>query len=343
LTLAGKWRAAALGVALIAFVAIFATAMTQQGPRPKTVAGQLIGVPAYFPPTSSGPGSCSGSGDNRTCTSEWAQLLDNDNANLGFAIANVDTGPRRAAQPSADEASYATTIRKLTRAADPIRVLGYVATGYLGSTGLTTRSGSAALPNWINQAEHDIDDWYRYYGSAGLGGIFLDQGGGIYTDGKVYCGAGGSNADTTYSSAYAQLNQYIKQHHPGAFVVLNPGEPVPRCYENSADTIVTFEGLASTYLSQVDTGGAMRYPWQLDWAPSSPKQIMHIIYGAASEAQLDEVISLSKGNAGFLYVTDDASTTNPYNAIPGDFSKDPSTGTVPWYGYLNHELDDAAS
>ena len=52
-------------------------------------------------------------------------------------------------------------------------------------------------------------------------------------------------------------------------------------------------------------------------------------------------MSLSKGHAGYIYVTDDDSGLNPYGQLPGRMSADPSTGAAPWYGYLAHELADA--
>ena len=83
-----------------------------------------------------------------------------------------------------------------------------------------------------------------------------------------------------------ELDQYVKEHHPGAFVVLNPGQTVPQCYQHSADVIVTFEGPATAYLTKVEAGGTWHYPWQLTWTPASPDQIMHIVYGAAGKASL---------------------------------------------------------
>jgi Spherulation-specific family 4 len=339
--LAVRWTIVGVVLAAIASVATVSFAMSGRGSAAKLATGQQVGVPAYFSPTASGPGSCSGPTDSRTCTSAWARLLDDANPNLAFAVADVDSGPGETAASSPERVAYRTTIRDMTQATDPIKVLGYVDTGYLGSTGLRTRSGGTTPQDWVQQAEYDINVWYSNYGPAGLGGIFLDQGGGLAPDGNTSCGIDGSNGGDSYSNAYSQLDHYIKTHHPDAFVVLNPGQVVPQCYQHSADTIVTFEGPASAYLTKVDTGGTWHYPWELAWTPANPDEIMHVVYGAAGEARLDDVMSLSKGNAGYIYVTDDASRLNPYGELPGGFSPRPSSNSVPWQGYFARELADA--
>ena len=324
-------------------VALAVTAgLTRSGPRSAAspAIGQHVGVPAYFSPASIGPGDCSRAGDGRTCTSPWAQLLDDDNPNLTFAVADIDSGPGLTPGPSPAVRAYQATIRAMDKGADPVKVLGYVDTGHLGSSGLTTRSGGSTVQDWVEQATHDVDAWYRQYGSAGLGGIFLDQGAGFSADGDVGCGVDGISIGDSYARAYLQLDQYVKVHHPGAFVVLNPGQTVPQCYQHAADVIVTFEGPAASYLTKVETGGTWHYPWQLTWTPASPDEIMHIVYGTAGQGALDQVMSLSKGNAGYVYVTDD-SGVNPYDQLPGGFSPNPSSGKAPWNGYLARELADA--
>lgn len=324
----------------MASVAAAGLARSGPGSAASPPTGQHVGVPAYFSPASTGPGSCSGAGNDRTCTSPWAQLLDDDNANLTFAVADIDSGPGLMPGPSTSERAYQATIRALSRGTDPVKVLGYVDTGHLGSSGLTTRGGGTTVEDWFDQAARDVDAWYNQYGSAGLGGIFFDQGGGLAANGNVTCGGDGSDAGDTYGRTYLQLEQYIRVHHPGALVVLNPGQTVPQCYQHSADVIVTFEGSASAYLTKVETGGTWQYPWELTWTPASPDEIMHIVYGATGEASLDQAMSLSKGHAGYIYVTDD-SGLNPYDTLPGVFSPNPSSGSAPWPGYLARELADA--
>ena len=270
-----------------------------------------------------------------------AQLRNDDNGNLGFAVANVDSGPGQTPASSPDQGAYRAAIRDLHGANDPIKVLGYVDTGHLGSTGLRTRSGGDRVQDWLEQAESDVDVWYHSFGSAGLAGIFFDQGGGFSAGDNVACGPEGLSAGDSYALAYRQLDRYVDVRHPGAFVVLNAGQAVPSCYQRAADVMVTFEGPATAYLTKVEAGGTWQYPWQLAWTPTDPDQIMHIVYGAAGQASLDRVMSVSKGNAGYIYVTDDDSALNPYGGLPGEFSPNPSTGSVPWSGYLARELADA--
>ncbi|CAH9416644.1 hypothetical protein SGL43_03670 [Streptomyces globisporus] len=75
--------------------------------------------------------------------------------------------------PGTGDTQYTQAIQR-ARAAG-ITVIGYVATGYFGTTGITTRSGSTDPAEWMRQIKSDIDTWYRLYGSAGLGGVFFDE------------------------------------------------------------------------------------------------------------------------------------------------------------------------
>ena len=54
----------------------------------------------------------------------------------------------------------------------------------------------------------------------------------------------------------------------------------------------------------------------LDWVPSNPDKIWHIVYGASSSAEMGRAMELSKArNAGYIYVTD-AGPPNPFGALP---------------------------
>ena len=89
-----------------------------------------------------------------------------------------------------------------------------------------------AESDWVAQIEQDVNEWYTNYGPF-LSGIFFDEA-------QNTCGpTSGSNA---WADEYAALTQYVKQNHPGAITVDNPGAPVPQCYEDSADILLTFEG-----------------------------------------------------------------------------------------------------
>ena len=92
-------------------------------------------------------------------------------------------------------------------------MLGYVDTGYFGTTGRTTRDGQTSVAAWTAQVDADVADWYSWYGSSGLTGIFFD-------DALGDCGAGNAHVDL-----YTGINSTTKQTHPGAFTVDNPGSP----------------------------------------------------------------------------------------------------------------------
>jgi hypothetical protein len=177
------------------------------------------------------------------------------------------------------------------------KVLGYVDTGYLGTTGLRTRSGSTLEADWTSQIEQDVDTWFAFYGS-GIDGIFFDEG-------QHACGpTSGSNA---WADLYSRINAYVKTHHPGVTTAINPGKAVPRCYENTWDVLVTFEGSYDTYVKHFTP---------LSWKPVDPFKIWHLIYDASTQADMEKAVGLSqRRNAGYVYVTNDV-LPNPYDTLP---------------------------
>ena len=222
---------------------------------------------------------------------DWNTLNASPTAKLGVVVANVLNGPG------------STAVAGWTAAIDGAhasgkKVLGYVDTGYLGLTGRTTRLGSTAMADWVAQIEQDINAWYALYGSS-IDGIFFD-------DGYNACGAGNE-----YPAVYEAVDQYEKVNHPGAMTVLNPGIAVPQCYEGTADVLLTFEGSEATYESSAYQA--------LDWTPSSPSEIWHIIYGvSAADVSLVDETSQTRG-AGYVYITDGV-PGNPYDTVPSFWS-----------------------
>ena len=257
------------------------------GPSPVV---QQLAVPAYAHPVADR-------------ASSWAQLSASPPGAVGIVVANVANGPG-----SGPEADWAAVIHRAQASGG--RVLGYVDTGYLGSPslahpdGLPTRSGGLGPQAWLSQIEADIDAWYQFYG-ADLGGIFLDEG-----DQRLRPDAGIEPVRRrvpvpTGPSAVA---------HPGALTVLNPGVVVPRCYGDAADVLVTFEGSYANYTGSPDHQGRDYEP--LHWTPQDPGQIWHIVYGAASSAEMEHAMALSRQRgAGYVYVTD-AGLPNPFGALP---------------------------
>jgi hypothetical protein len=246
----------------------------------------------------------------------WAQLIGSRPGRVGIVVANVDSGPGSQPVPA-----WASVIGKVR--ATGTKVLGYVDTGYLGGSitgspgGLPTRAGSYGLGAWITQAEADVNTWYRFYGSL-VDGIFFDQG-------ADACGP--TPSSDLYAHEYGVLTRYVKETHPGAVTVLNPGTAVPQCYQNSADVLVTFEGDYADYLGKSGTPANAYRP--LHWTPADPGRIWNIVYGVATPSQMDRAVALSKNRgAGYIYVTNGVQA-NPYDTLPSLYWAAEQTQTLP--------------
>lgn len=176
-------------------------------------------------------------------------------------------------------------------------VIGYVRTGYLGQStlGFTTRLGSNELADWVSQIEMDVDLWYSLYPGK-IGGIFFDEG-------WNSCGT-----DNQFSELYRLITENTKRKYPGAFTVLNPGATMPQCFEDSADTLMTFESSYETYTSSYVSNG---------WTASSTQKIWHIIYNVPSSAVATVAALAKKRGAGYVQITDDT-LPNPYDTLPND-------------------------
>jgi hypothetical protein len=250
---------------------------------------QQLAVPAYAHPVAD--------------RASWSQLSASGPGSVGIIVANVANGPGGQPEPAWTEVIHDA----LTSGG---RVLGYVDTGYLGApslahpNGLPTRSGQLGPRAWLSQIHTDIDAWYQFYGPD-LGGIFFDQG-------TSACGpAAGSDQ---YADEYRTLRGQLSAAHPAALTVLNPGTPVPPCYRDAADVLVTFEGSYANYTGTSD--GQSRHFQPLRWAPHAPSQIWHIVYGATSSDQMERAMALSRERrAGYIYVTD-AGLPNPFATLP---------------------------
>ncbi len=236
---------------------------------------QKIANPSYFVP---GP--------------FWTQLNQTTPAG-GIAVANVINGPDYQAYPD-----YASTIQAAS--ASGVKVLGYVRTGYLGTTGITTRLRQPDIASWVAQIEQDVNAWYTFYGSDGLAGIFLDE----------------AQNTCAYAGLYSFLTAYVKQNHPGALVAENPGTAVPSCYQGTADIIVTFEGTYLCYIQDASCPAGQGYT-DLAWNVVDPKSIWHLVYNTSSD-QLANAAALTKSRgAGWFYITPD-SLPNPWDTLPTD-------------------------
>lgn len=258
------------------------------GPAHASAAGQHLAVPAYF-----NPGGGSGS-------TYWTQL-DQGAPTVGISVANPNSGPG-----TAFDQSYANAVQAAAQAG--IKVIGYVDTGYFGTTGRTTRGGQTSTSAWTAQVEGDVDNWYRWYGGYGLAGIFFD-------DAQNVCGA-----DNAYVNLYIAVSTYVKQSHAGALTVDNPGAPADQCYSAAADVLVMFEGTYASYVSWSAPS------WELNSA--DPNRFWHLVYATSAQSDMENAVALSKQrNAGYLYVTGDV-LPNPWDTLPtGSYWSDELTRT----------------
>jgi hypothetical protein len=288
-----RYTAGAVAVVVACIVAVQlvpsgAIPSSQQQPRRVRI-GQRLAVPAYIDPTTD-PGA-------------WAALGSAMPGTVGIVVANVDNGPGSQPVPA-----WASAMQRMRGSA--VTVLGYVDTGYLGTPtggrkGLATRAGSTGVRAWLAQVDADIDAWYAFYGSE-IGGIFLDES-------TSDCGP--TTGSTEYADLYRTLSADVKQAHPGSLTALNPGTAVGQCYRDAADVLVTFEGSYQDYTGIAPSQNQAYQP--LNWSPSGPDKIWHIVYGATSTSELRHAVTLSKSrHAGYVYVTS-AVPPNPFDSLPG--------------------------
>lgn len=276
-------------LALIAtvFVTVAMAITTDSGSAAATPAVQHLAVPAYFYPGGTGAGF-------------WTQL-DQGSPGVGIATANPDNGPG-----AAFDQNYANAIQAASSAGR--QVIGYVDTGYFGTSGRTTRNGQTSTSAWTSQVESDVTNWYSWYGSYGLSGIFFD-------DALNDCGTGDAHVNL-----YSAVNTFTKQNHSGALTVDNPGSPADQCYASAADILVMFEGDYTDYTNWTAPA------WEL--ASANPDQFWHLVYATPTQADMENAMSLSRQrNAGYVYVTPD-DLPNPWDTLPtGGYWTDELTQT----------------
>ncbi|KAL4891313.1 fibronectin type III domain protein [Aspergillus ambiguus] len=221
----------------------------------------------------------------------WDRMIDYPSDLVSVLVANVLNGP--------DTTINGDWSKVIDRAyASGKRILGYVRTGYLGQSQqkFETRLGSTDLADWVSQIQTDVDLWYSLYPGK-IGGIFFDEG---WND----CGP-----DNQYAELYRFISDNTKRRHPNAFTVLNPGATMPQCFEDSADTLMTFEQGYDTYMNS--------YVPNPGWTPKDPRKLWHIIYGVPKEdAGKVAKLALERG-AGLVHITPDI-LPNPYDTLPDE-------------------------
>jgi hypothetical protein len=276
------------GVALVALSLAVAVGCEEV----QDVPPQYLAVPAYWSPA----------------VPSGAALFD-QLALTAPATRIVVVNGSRSAPERPHNPAWASVVRRLSEAG--IRPLGYVDTGYLGATFDTSATahvtrpdgpgrGGAGRADWLAQIEGDVEDWFDLYGSAGLDGIFLDQT-------VSFCGP-----DGVFFELYQRIVGLIRSRRPHAYVVMNPGRSVERCYADLADTLVTFEGTFEQYLGRTAP----------EWERTAPAaRFWHLIYDVPDVERMARAVELSKQrNAGYVYVTDDRISAggrdHPWDTIP---------------------------
>jgi Spherulation-specific family 4/Fibronectin type III domain len=244
----------------------------------------------------------------------WNRLIGYPASKMPVLVANVANGP-----DSTVDAGWTDVITRGT--ASGKTMLGYVRTGYLGVSDqkFTTRLGSGNLADWAAQIEQDVNMWYTLY--PNIGGIFFDEG-------WPECGA-----SNQYVELYKYINDYTKRAHPGALTVLNPGSPMASCFEDTMDTLLTFELNYTSYMNSYTPN---------DWVPKDPRKLWHIIYNVDASEVANVVALAEKRGAGFVQVTDGV-MPNPYDTLPSDSYIQSELGAVMGGVPLNTAASDWAS
>lgn len=160
----------------------------------------------------------------------WGRLAGYSPTKVPILVANAVSGPDSSPSPS-----WQAVINE--GSASGKLMLGYVRTGYFSQNAAYTPDGvpyktrllSTSLNDWIAQIQSDVDAWYSLY--SNIGGIFFDEG-------WFQCGS-----NNEFHDAYKFINDYTKRNHQGAYTVLNPGSAMDSCFEDTMDTLLTFEGI----------------------------------------------------------------------------------------------------
>lgn len=284
---------------------------------------------------------------------QWSQLLTAtaggpSTSGIEAVIANPASGPDYEANAAPSDDNWSGVIA--AEAATGHRVLGYVNTGFLGTTGLETRNGSTSTEAWRDQAEQDVEAWYNFY--PGVDGIFFDQGGGDAGSGSPVVYSPSCGSLDAYSDEDAALSEFVTDNYPGALTVLNPGSNLPSCYSGSADVINIYEGTWDCYeygatgnttnLSNCEYEYGYAYPTVPPEAYSpptsgdygytdggtidvNPNSVMSIVYDAIATGSSDSTIAADAVTAtksqdvGYTDITNQ-SGSNPYDLLSDSLS-----------------------
>jgi hypothetical protein len=189
-----------------------------------------------------------------------------------IAVMNPYNGPDKTRNPD-----YQQVLTHCQAAGQ--KVIGYVHTSYGRRSARAVRA--------------DIDAYYRYYPT--IDGIFLDE-------------MSNSAATQPY---YSGLYRHVKGRSTTRDIVVgNPGAAATTSWQLDtpvADTVVVFEGSASTF--------ATWSPPQ--WTMAQPaSKVAHLVHASPDAASMAAGCARSQQlNGGYAYVTDDQ-LPNPWDSLP---------------------------
>jgi len=227
----------------------------------------LRAVPAYFHPADR--------------PDEWRLLHEASAATTAMVVANVMNGPGH--ERTQIWAGAFAGVR-----ANGVDLVGYVDTGYFGTTGLATRLGSTSSADWIAQIQQDVADWFELYGLE-INGIFYDQ---------IATRCGSRRAIIDLRAACSMLGDDVHRRDPAGVTVMNPGTAVPEHLLEAADVWVTFEGPYERYIDLDACHDIVGHRTR------RAHRVWHIVHGAETTEHHDEVAMLANARgADHLYVT----------------------------------------
>ncbi len=177
---------------------------------------------------------------------------------------------------NAADPAYVAAIAKVRAAGG--KVIAYVHTSY----------GARKL----SEVTADINRYLAFYA---VDGFFVDE--------------MANDNSTAHVQYYQSLYNYIKGLSPNYQVVNNPGTNLPEIYASLpvADRFVVYENVQASY-------AAYKAPaWQANYSPS---RFIHIVYNAATQAQMSSNVQFAvKNGASGIYMTS-LKGSNPYNGLP---------------------------
>lgn len=188
-----------------------------------------------------------------------------------------------------------TTGALLTATASGATAIGYIATGYAARD--------------LSAVEADIDLYLSaaYWRGAGIqiSGFFFDE----------------VSNDLANVDYYESLKEYVGNHASGFSIMGNPGVGTTfdsssgtsgftiTDYVNAFDTLVTFEQSGLNYRTNYTAPS---------WLGSvDASHFAHIVHSESSLSDMlaDVALAVDRG-AGYLYVTDDPLSPNPFDNVP---------------------------